>query len=389
MAAEPSGDLQGAALARELRRRVPGLRLLGVGGQHLRESGVELLCDSSAWGTIGPSEAIFKVVGIFFAYRKFRWRLVQERPDLTVVIDSPAIHMRLTRYLKPFGLRTLYYFPPSAWSTSGRRMREIHDRVTAVVTTFAFNYRTYCENNLPVAHYGHPMVDLFWPPPSPDQARSRLNLKEGVYVALMPGSRTQEVRLNTPILVEAARQLKRRHPELRFLLPSASPRVEPTITRLIGACPPWLTVVSGRSRDCMAASRLVLMCSGSVSLEAAVLGVPMVLFYRFNAFDYALAWLLTLVGLLKVRRFALPNLVLDEDVLPELFQNQVTPGRLVQEAERLLPSGPERRRHLEGLERVRLALGKPGVVKKVAAFADAISQGMTTTEALDWVEREL
>ncbi|MCA9794411.1 MAG: lipid-A-disaccharide synthase [Candidatus Eremiobacteraeota bacterium] len=388
MAAEPSGDLQGAALARELRRRIPGVELLGVGCARLREAGVKLIWDSSTWGTIGPSEAIARLPGYYMAYRRMRHVLVREQPELTVVIDSPAIHMRLTGYLQRQSMRTLYYFPPSAWTRNPKRVHAIHCRVCGVVATFALNYQTYCDNGLPVAYYGHPMVDLLACAPSPAESRRALGLPEGRYIALMPGSRLAEVRLLTPILLETARRLREHRPDLRFLLPAASAKIEKRLRRLIGPIPEWLTLVSGSSREVLRCSELVLMCSGSASLEAAVLGIPLAIFYKLNRADYALARLLRWLNILRIDRFALPNLVLDEDALPELVQDQVTPERLEQEALRLLEPGPYRQEHLDTLARVRQALAGQGSIPKIAAFVDYVAQGFESLEALEKVDQE-
>lgn len=388
MAAEPSGDLQGAALARALQARLGEVDLVGVGCREMQAAGVKLLADASTWGTIGPSSAFAKLLTIYLAYRKMRHVLRTEPAEVTVVIDSPAIYMRLTGYLKRYNLKTIYYFPPSAWSTNPERFKEIHRRVTGVITTFDFNYENYRKLELPVAHYGHPMVDLFEPLEA-GEAKRRLGVDlQQDYAALLPGSRTQEISLLTPLLLRSAELMRRQHPELRFLLPTASVRVEKQLHRMLKPAPDWLTLVSGQSREVMAASRVALMCSGSATLEGAMLNTPMVIFYKFGRLDWALGRLLRKLGLLRVDRFALPNLVLDEDALPEFLQEQATPETLAAEALKLLVEGDRRDRHLEVLGRVRESLGRGPVVARVAAFVDYIARGRSPVEALEAVENE-
>ena len=388
MAAEPSGDLQGAALAAALKQRIPDLNLFGVGCARMKEQGVRLLADASVWGTIGPSEAIAKIWGIYLVYRKMKSELLRVRPEVTVVIDSPAIHMRLARFLKRRQLGCVYYFPPSAWSSNPKRFQQIYDRSDGIVTTFEFNHRNYTRCGLKTAYYGHPMVDLFQPLQR-EEARTELGLSEGRYVALLPGSRTQEIRLLAPVLVEAARRMREAHPELQFLMPAASLQVELRLRRLLGELPPWLHLFQRKSREAIAASEVVLMCSGSASLEATLLDVPMVIGYKFNRFDYALARFLRFLGLFNVQRFALPNLILDEDALTEYFQEQVTPEALSEHGLRLLEGGPERSDHLAVLHRVREAMGASPVVSKIAAFVDYMGQGRGLETALEAVEQEL
>ena len=363
-AAEPSGDLQASALVPHLRQLDPEARIIGIGGRHLAAQGVELLCDTSCWGSIGPSEVVARLPRIIIDYYRFRAKYAAIAPDVTVMIDSPALFMRMAKYTKKRGLKTIYYFPPSAWSTSHRRMREIADRVTGVVPTFRRNYETYCEAQVPVEFFGHPMVDVIKKFDRAD-ALERLGLTDGRYVTLLPGSRLQEVRLMTPILVETARRLKENDPELKFLLPAASPGV---YQKLQGLCPHFIDLHNGKAQEMLSISDLAIMASGSVSLEAAVLGCPMVLGYRFNRFDAALGRFLIAVGLLKIKHFALPNLVLDETILPELLQDEVTPDRLVEEAQVLLRKGPHREKMLQDLARVREALGEPPVVSQVADY---------------------
>ncbi|HXE71222.1 MAG TPA: lipid-A-disaccharide synthase [Candidatus Nitrosotenuis sp.] len=386
-ALEPSGDLQAAALARALRQRAPDLELVGVGGEHLRAAGVPLLLEGHTWSVIGPTEAVFRLPDILLALPRYKRMLVAARPDLSVFIDSPAVHMRLARLCRRHGLRSAYYFPPSAWTTSSRRLRQIHQRVDAVIPTFAFSARAYEREGLPVAYYGHPLVDLFTPPPDREQARAELGLAPGRYVTLLPGSRTQEVRLLLPLLLEVARRLRARHADLRFLVPCANAALERRIRRVAGG-EPGVLLLSGQAGRAMAVSDLALGASGSVSLEAALVGVPLVLLYKLNRVDMMLARLLASLGLLRVRRFALPNLVLDRDVCPELLQEEASPQRIEAEALALLEDQEARRAMQADLARVRAALGRPGVIPRVAALVHHLASGCDLARARARVEEE-
>lgn len=370
LAAEPSADFNAAAVVRHLRELDPTARFLGIGGRHLRQEGVELLADTSVWGTIGPFEVFSKLPRIWLANRKLRQALLQRRPDVTVMIDSPAFFMRLAKFTHAHGLRTVYYFPPSAWSDSERRAQAIAARVTGVVCAFERQYLTYQRANAPAQYFGHPMVDLVkrWPR---QEALESLGLSEGRYIALMPGSRLQEVRIMTPIYLEAARRLKAEYPELQFLLPAASDAVYAKLqTTLEGS---GVTLFNGRAQELLAVAEVAILTSGSVSLEAAYSDCPFVLGYRFGTLDAIFARLLIKVGLLKVPRFALPNLLLDEDVLPELLQEEVHPQRLVEETKKLLVGGSDRERMLADLRRARDKLGQPPVVSKVAEYVASVA----------------
>lgn len=380
LAAEPSGDLMAAALVEPIRQRDPGASFFGIGGRRMREAGVELLADTSTWGTIGPFEVVSKLPRIWRAYRKLQQSLLEHRPDVTVMIDSPALFMRLARFTHAQGLPTVYYFPPSAWSESERRARSIAARVSAVVCAFERQYRTYQRAGVPAQYFGHPMVDVVkrW---TRAEALASLGLPEGRYVSLMPGSRLQEIRIMTPIYLAAARLLKEEFPALTFLLPAASDAAyERLQTMLEGS---GVILFNGRAQELLAVSEAALLTSGSVTLEAAYLDCPFVLGYRFNAFDAFLGRLLQRIGLLKVPHFSLPNLLLQEEVVEELFQEQVNPQRLVEKARPLLQGGPERERMLDDLRRARNCLGVPPVVSKVADFVVDVALGRTCEAAAD------
>lgn len=364
LAAEPSGDLQAAALVPHLRRMDPDAEFIGIGGKHLEAEGVEILCDTSWWGSIGASEVLTRLPRIILQYYRFRHEYAKRKADVTVMIDSPALFMRLGKFTRARGLKTIYYFPPSAWSDNPKRMREIADRVSGVVATFRRSWETYKKAEVPVEYYGHPMVDVV-KRRSRSEALQELGLNEGRYITLLPGSRHQEVRLMTPILLEAARKLKEWDSELSFLLPAASPKV---YEKLQGRVDETVHLFNGKAQQMLSISELAIMTSGSVSLEAAFLNCPMVLGYRFNRFDAALGRFLIWAGVLKIKHFALPNLVLDETILPELLQEEVTPQRLYEEARLLLPGGANREKMLKDLARVRDALGHGPVVSKVAEY---------------------
>ncbi len=285
------------------------------------------------------------------------------------MIDSPAVFMRLAKFAKAERLKTVYYFPPSAWSTNHSRMHQIASRVTGIVATFKRNFQTYQAAGVPVEYYGHPMVDVV-KRRTRAEALEALGIEDGQFVVLLPGSRLQEIRHMTPVLVEAASRLRERRPQLRFLLPAASPEV---YNRLKVMVPDFIELHNGSAQEMLTVADLAVMASGSVSLEAAFLNCPMVLGYRFNRFDAAVGRFLLRTGLLKIKHFALPNLVLDETVLPELLQEEVTPDRIVYEAEKLLDPGSEREKMLRDLARVREALGTEPVVVRVADYVHRVA----------------
>lgn len=380
LSGEPSGDLQAAALARALQHIDPSLQLWGTGGKHMRQAGVEIVEDISAMGVMGVFEALPKLKGIWDTYHRMRARLVERRPDLTIMIDTPAINMRLADLLREHSLRSVYYFPPSAWTTNLERLVKIHSKVDAVVPCFSYNASNYQKAGLEHAFFGHPLVDLFKPIDCV-VAQAKLGIEPNLtYIALLPGSRTHEVRCILPTFIEVARRLRRYRPDLQFLLPIASQAIEDLVRETVGSFD-GIHLIKGHSRWAMASSRMALMASGSATLESALLGIPLVLCYRANSFDYGLGQILRKTGVLNFKRWGLPNIVLQEDIMPELLQYEANPGRLVMEVMLLLDDTPTRQTQLADLQRIRQTLGGSGVVERVARFTYEFGRGQTVAQA--------
>ncbi len=361
----------------QLKERHPDWRFMGVGSQHSRRLGVQLWADSSLWSIVGVTEALTRIPRFMFDYWKVRRALLRARPDLTILIDSPAVHMRLAPVARKAGLRCLYYFPPSGWSDNPKRLRNIHSRAEALIPAFAYAAEQYQKNGLPVAYFGHPLVDLCQPVER-GLALQRLGLAEGRYAALLPGSRTQEIRLLLPIFLEAAG----RFPGLIWLLPTANPQIEARVRKALPQPPSWLRIIPGHSREVMSVARAGLLASGSATLEACLLNLPHLIGYRLNALDWKIAEILHFLGLFDVPMFGLPNLVLQEKLIPEFLQYQLTPDNLEQALRPLLAEGPERQRALNQLEKVRRRLGPPGAIERVARFVEKMALGQSRDEAL-------
>lgn len=361
----------------QIKARHPDWRFVGVGSQFSRRAGVQLWSDSSLWSIVGVTEALTRIPRFIYDYWKVRQALLGSRPDLTIFIDSPAVHMRLAPVAQKAGLRCVYYFPPSGWSTNRRRLAHIHSRVEALIPAFAYSAEQYLKNGLPVAYFGHPLVDLCQPIER-SLALERLGLPEGQYAAILPGSRTQEIRLLLPIFLETAQRFS----QLTWLLPTANPQLEARLRRALPEPPAWLRIIPGRSREVMSVSRAGLLASGSATLEACLLDLPHLIGYRLNPIDWKIARLLNFLGLFNVPMFGLPNLVLQEKIVPEFLQDQLNPDQLERALGSLLQDGPQRKQALNDLSRVRHSLGPPGAVRRVAEFVERMALGQSREEAL-------
>src|SRR6266853_149089 len=340
-AGEASGDLHGGTLCRALREMEPGLRLVGMGGGHMRAAGMDVVVDPTAHAAVGTSEAVGRIPALYRAYRALGARLDAERPRALVLIDFPEFNLRLAR-----------------------RARQMARRVSRVLAVFPFEPALYEAAGVPVEFVGHPLLDVLPLDLTRDEARRRLAADPGhSLIGLLPGSRREEVERLLPPMLEAARRLAAADGRRRFVLGLAPtvPREQVQAHLRHRGPGPAIEIVEGRTYEVMAAADTLLIASGTATLEAALLGTPMVLCYRVSRTTEVIARLLT-----RVAWIGLPNLVSGRLVVPELIQAQVTGERLAAEATRLLDDPVAATAQRAALKELRARLGEPGVGRRAA-----------------------
>ncbi len=358
MAGEASGDLQGAALASMLYSMRPSYVISGVGGPRMREKGVTIIEDSSGYGIIGPWHAIKKIPTLLALVKRIKQAILREMPDLLILIDSPAVNVRLARFAKEHGITTLYFFPPSAWYPNVERAQSIARIADYIVPAFAYSVNTYKNAGVKVNYFGHPLVDMLEMKASREEVLARLGLdKSKEYVGILPGSREQEISSLLPVMLDTAKALQEENQNLEFLLPVAAETLKPLVQRILNNSQASVRMLDGCSHDVMRASRLIMMASGSASLEAAIYGTPMIILYKLAWPDWCIGKLF-----IKVPFIALPNLIAERKVVPELMQMEVNPSAILEEVRDLLGDTPKRQTMLDDLREVRARLGEPGTV---------------------------
>ncbi|MBX3237446.1 MAG: lipid-A-disaccharide synthase [Nitrospiraceae bacterium] len=358
---EASGDLHGAHLVQALKRKAPSLRIVGIGGKHMQEAGAELVSgipQLDVMGLIGPS----KVAALVNRVRRIRNVIASEAWDLVVLIDNPGLNFHFARVAKAAGRRVLYYIAPQVWAWRKGRIRWIQRRVDHVVSILPFERELYRRAGVPCTFVGNPLLDEVAPSYDRAAIRNRLGLSDGPVIGLFPGSRRGELEQHIPILRDAVRRLAARNPKMQFLVAQASSVPEGALDELVRDSPSPIRIVRDQSSEVMAASDLLLVKSGTSTLQAAVIGTPMILFYRASSrVTYLLARLL-----IRVPWIGLANLVAGETVVPELIHDEATGERLVVEIERLLGDRTAYDRMRASLAKVREALGGPGASERAA-----------------------
>ncbi len=367
---EASGDLHGAHLAKAVFSLDPTAQLVGIGGAAMRAAGVALIPgvpQLDVMGLIGLS-AVRAMIRRILAIRKV---LKSEAWDLVVLIDNPGLNFHFARVAKAAGRRVLYYIAPQVWAWRPGRMKWIQRRVDHVVVILPFEPELYRRANVRCTFVGHPLLDSVAPRYDRLALRRRFGLADDApVVGLLPGSRVAEVKMLLPVLLETAARLVTADPKTQFILAQASSIDDNLLQSLLAQSPVPVRVVSDQASEAMAASDALLIASGTATLQAAVVGTPMILLYKTTPLTYRLArWLI------RVKWIGLVNLVAGRSIVPEVIQDEATAERLAAEIRRLLTDPQAYNAMKAGLQSVRESLGEPGASQRAAKVVLAECRG--------------
>lgn len=368
IAGELSGDLHGAHLARELWNLKSDLTIYGVGGPRMGSLGIHLLYDSTFWGAIGLTGAFRKAPFLLKVLNKISKRIKDDPPDAIVLIDFGAFNLRLAKKIKELAIPIIYYFPPGAWCPNPERAMGVAKYVSKVAATFPESARVFQEIGAEVEFVGHPLIDIVKPERLPEEVVKDLKLDPRLpVVGLFPGSRVQEVKLLLPTMMKVALEIQRREGPIQYLLPVASRAVKPYICRILKKYPQVsVGLTHGSSYDIMQICKVLVLGAGTATLEAACLGIPMVVLGKVSYIDYL--FLLCKEGKRKPEFFALPNMVAGQRIVPEFIQGDIQVNKVVNEVITLLQDASAREEVIKGLSDVVDKIGRPGVVKRVASI---------------------
>jgi len=358
---EASGDLHGAHLAKAITAQDASAQLVGIGGPGMRAAGVTMIPGVPQLDLVGLV-GLSAVRAIIQRVLAVRLVLKAEPWDLVVFIDNPGLNMRLARMAKAAGRRVLYYIAPQIWAWRPGRMKWIQERVDHVVVILPFEPDLYRRAGVRCTFVGHPLLDSVAPEYDRNALRRQFNLEESApVIGLFPGSRVAEVNMLLPVLLQTAAELAKRDPKTQFILAQASSIDDNLLHDLLRESPVPVLVVKDQASEAMAVSDLLLVASGTATLQAAVVGTPMILLYKTTLPTYWVArmWI-------RVKWIGLVNLVAGRTVVPELIQDEATVERLTKEACRLLNDRQAYDEMKNGLRQVRQSLGDPGASFRTA-----------------------
>ena len=363
LAGEASGDLLGAPLLQALRERLPHARFSGVGGAAMQAAGLHSLIDMERLSVMGLVEVLRHLPDILAAERALLAHWAADPPDVFIGIDAPDFNLRIARTLHARGVRTVHYVSPSLWAWKEKRIHKIRRCIDLMLCLFPFETAVYDKHSVAAVCVGHPLRDRLRMVPA-TEARAALGLPpQARILGLFPGSRRGEVRRLLPVFLETWQRLQAADPALQAVLSLRQPPDKASAALL--ATLPHVHRFDADSAALMAASDALLLASGTITLEAALLNRPMVVAYRVHPVSAALARALKL---LKINRFSLPNLLAGADIVPECMQEECNPARLVAELTPLLADGEAAARQRAALAAVAAQL-PPDVS---ARAADAI-----------------
>ena len=362
VAGEASGDIYGADLVTEALTLAPDLRFFGIGGTRMRESGVETLVDSGVMAVVGLVEVIKHFDVISTAFRRLKRILLNDPPDLLILIDYPGFNLRLAKVARKAGVKVLYYISPQIWAWRQGRVKKIARLVDHMAVILPFEAPFYQQAGVPVSFVGHPMLDLVTVTYDRSAAAASFGLDPArSIVGLFPGSRHNEIERLLPVIIAAAGRLKEQFPEIQFILPLASTLNSDDIVPQLTAAGLDVTITRDRMHDMIRACDAVISVSGTVTLEIALVGTPMVIIYKLSPLTYQLA-----KRLVKVPNIGLCNIVAGGTVVKELIQDDANPEMIEAEIRRILTDPAYNSAIRLGLAEVRSKLGHGRASRNVA-----------------------
>lgn len=365
VAGEASGDMHGANLVREMLNLDPALNFYGIGGNRLREEGVELLANASDMAVVGLTEVVSKLGSILKIMGMMKRSLDERRPDIVILIDYPDFNIPLAKAAKKRGIKVFYYISPQVWAWRKSRIGQIKKTVSKMAVILPFEVEMYYQKGFGVNYVGHPLLDMVKLNYSKQESRKKFGLSEDkITIGILPGSRTSEVRILMPELLRAAQILKREMPDLQFILPLADTLEETSVTKIISGFNVDVKVVSGHTYDVISCADLALVASGTATLETALLGVPMIIVYKISLLSYFIGRLFV-----HVKNIGLVNIIAGKTIVPELIQGDASGMRIAAESLSILKNGERRQKMIKELEAIRARLGEPGAARRAAQIA--------------------
>ena len=356
LAGEASGDHHGAQVVSALKAKHPDAKIQAIGGTYMQRAGAEIIFDCAKIAVVGFIEVLKHYSDIKAAWQAAKTALAQ-KPDLVVLIDYPGFNLRFAKLCKEQNTPVLYYISPQIWAWKAKRIHKIKQYIDHMAVIFPFETQIYQSAGVPVTYVGNPVADSVHPLPSKDAAKLNLGLDNKTrYIGLVPGSRMSEIDRILPTLQDTAAKLHAQDPNLEFIIPIASTLDREVIASRIRGSNLLFHLIQHQNHVAIQACDLIVCSSGTVTLETALLGTPMIIIYRVNPLTFWFA-----KRLVKVDHIGLCNIVAGKRIVPELLQDQANPEHIISVAEDILHNKARYQEIIDGLATVRDKLAVPGI----------------------------
>jgi len=367
VAGENSGDRYGADAVREFKKKHADIAFFGVGGERLAEEGVEICSSIKELSAVGIFEVLSRLPQIRRVFARLEKEIQARNPAAAVLIDAPDFNLRLARKLHKAGIPVLYYVSPTVWAWRRGRLKTIRKVVTRMCLIFPFEKKLYDDAGIPAVFVGHPLKDKVTTSLTRDQFLAKYSLpRQGHLITILPGSRRTEIKNHLPVLIAAARRLRAEIP-VHFLLVLAESIDREFLDRYLPHGEKGIDVITADRYDAIAQADLVLSSCGTANLETALLGTPLVAFYRLSPLTYY-----PFRRLVRIRAYSIVNILAARAFVPELIQGRFSSDRLISETKALLFSAQKRANMKEEFQRVAGLLGQERASQRVAQELEQI-----------------
>ncbi|MBM7622927.1 lipid-A-disaccharide synthase [Sporohalobacter salinus] len=375
VAGEASGDLHAAHVIKEMKKLHSELNFIGLGGDKMAEAGVDIIFDPTELSTIGFVEALKHLRLMYKVLNQLEEVIKEYKPDVALLVDYSGFNLKVAKLTNKYEVPTVNYFAPSAWVWGKWRAKKMARRQAKIASVFPMEAEVYREAGAEVNFVGHPLLDIVEPELTSEELACRLNINsDSEVIGILPGSRKQEIEKLLPSMLEAAEIIAAKRKKVEFVLPVAETVSQQLVERIINNYQVEIKLISGYSYAVMELARLLLVTSGTATLEAACLNTPMVITYRTSLLTWWLGKLLV-----KIPYVGLPNIIMDREVVPEQLQEDVSGDKIAKSSLEILNSDNYYQQIKQDLSQVVTKLGNEGATQRVAQMV--LKTGGVT---IDW-----
>ena len=365
VAGEASGDLHGGSLVRAMRHINPTLQFCGVGGKKMKEAGVDLIADSAEMAVVGLTEVLSKLGTIRKVMGALKASIKRAKPDLLILIDYPDFNLSLAKTAKKSRVKIFYYISPQVWAWRKSRIGTIKKNVDKIAVILPFEAALYHEAGVDATFVGHPLLDVVRTKYSRQEALYRFGLHEGTTtIGILPGSRQSEALRLLPEMLRAAEIIAKKMPRVQFVLPIADTLDMNFISHIIKQYPVTVRIISGEIYDVINCSDVVIVASGTATLETALMETPMVIIYKVSLLSYYVGKMI-----INVSHIGLVNIIAGKTIVPELIQDEANPDSIAAEVVDILTNRSRMDNMKDELLKIKGMLGSPGAAERAARLA--------------------